>query len=139
MRKKERNMSEINILRKILNDVSERLLTLEAVPHINAPWPQVGDKYEYIGQNGGVVLSHYSDGEVLPIGNFFKPGTAKNSLIYKIRHSDYEYWIAGLSDVLEDLPENCQYRIGLEWRPEKDNPSSWGISPRRWPKQVRND
>lgn len=105
------------------------------------PWPQEGDEYEYLNNINNAMSSKWCNGPAdhirLRIGNVFKPGTAKDSLIYKLRHSEYEYWIPDLNmPVPDELPEGCEYfyRTNAEWFKEGEKPSRWVSATRRWPK-----
>ena len=78
---------------------------------VATPWPQQGDEYEFIDYYGRVKASVYDvgfDSVLKEKGNFFEPGTAKDSALYEVMNGKYYYWWKGLPEPSK-VPESLEY------------------------------
>jgi len=128
---------EIEALEAKLNELKQREIE-EAKPKAKPKrWRAVkGSRYYYAGDYGIVSLEiddrHEFDNNRYKIGNYFRTEEeVKNSNIYKVLNSEYEYWFACFSELPEELPEDCEAFID-EWQKETHEPRKWIIYNRRW-------
>ena len=102
---------------------------------VSTSWPQQGDEYEYISYPGNVLTSTYHESSfdvaLKKNGNFFEPGTARNSALYEVMNGEYYYWWLGLP-VPSKVPDSLEYSSIAGW--EKANRFSCTVL-HRWLKK----
>ena len=81
-------------------------------------WPQKGDDYEYIFYQGNVLTETYNESSfdvaLKKNGNFFEPGTARNSALYEVMNGEYYYWWRGLP-VPSKVPDSLEFLSNNSW------------------------
>ena len=135
----EEAAKELEVLRNKIKDIEEGLLKADKKPwragtcenylHINS-LGMVNACFEY---GDGVDDTRYAN------GNYFKDqGEACDSLIYKVINDKWHYWVAGVNEKPEAVPDGCEVftSYGNKWETDvDDDPFFWSNSPRRWSKQ----
>jgi hypothetical protein len=104
------------------------------------PW-RADDNGEYYFISGGgrvargLDLSYDIDDQRYAKGNYFQTEEeVKALLIYKVLNDKWHYWVAGVNDKPNEIPEGCEYCIGGSWLDEGNDPRTWDYKTRRWPK-----
>ena len=139
--KKEKQMDkqeaakELEVLRNKIKEIEEGLLKGDG------PWKADVDKeYWFVGSDGGIATSveedHHIDISQYNVGNYFQTEEdAKASLIYKVLNDKWHYWVAGVTDLPDSIPDGCEVldSISRLWKAEANScPTQWNNSPRRW-------
>ena len=104
------------------------------------PW-RADDNGEYYFISGGgrvargLDLSYDIDDQRYAKGNYFQTEEeVKALLIYKVLNDKWHYWVAGVNDKPNEIPEGCEFCIGGSWLDEGNDPRTWDYMTRRWPK-----
>jgi len=137
--KKEKKMDkqeaakELEVLRNKIKEIEEGLLKAEG------RW-RAGYSGDYwlVDDDGEAVSSEEVFADVddnrYAAGNYFKSEEdAEASLIYKVLNDKWHYWVAGVNDKPDEVPEGCEYYNGVCWVKGIAPVSSWLGFNRRWP------
>lgn len=132
---KQEAAKELEVLRNKIKEIEEGLLKGDG------PWRAKHNiRYKFVGTNG-MVESHREDGDdcddsLYESGNYFQTEEeAKASLIYKVLNDKWHYWVAGVTDLPDSIPDGCEVldSISRLWKAEANScPTQWNNSPRRW-------
>lgn len=102
-----------------------------------------GGVYSFVVGSGEVSRDNEEgwdcDNEKYNSGNYFKTeADAKNSLIYKVLNSKYDYWIPGMEmEKPVKTPEGAEFYVsGVGWESHEHNPDIWVSCVVRWPREV---
>ena len=137
---KEEAAKELAVLEAKIKEIKEGLERDD-----KKPWrAEINCGYWIIGSFGAIDRDTEDgmdfDDERYNKGNYFKTGQeAKDSLIYKVINDKWHYWVAGVNEKPDEVPDGCEVFItnGSEWRDELNNrPDVWNNNPRRWPKHA---
>ena len=124
---------EIEATRAKLKELEKRAIDEEKSKRWRAV--KVG-YYCYVNSNGEINTTtdtkNRLDNDRYRSGNYFQTKEeAKNSNIYKVLNSDYDYWFPGFSELPKELPEDCEF-FNDGWLKEVAIPNRWGFYNRRW-------
>ena len=132
---KQEAAKELEVLRKKIKEIEEGLLKGDG------PWRADVDKeYWFVVSDGGIAKGFEEDDHIdisqYNVGNYFQTEEdAKASLIYKVLNDKYHYWVAGVTEFPDSIPDGCEVldSISRLWKAEANNcPTQWNNSPRRW-------
>ena len=132
----EEAAKELEVLRNKIKDIEEGLLMGDG------PWRAEGQLYYTIGNGGaiGLLLDNADDSDDARhlAGNYFQTEEdAVASLIYKALNDKWHYWVAGVNEKPEAVPNGCEVfsSHGDKWETDvNDRTFVWNNNPRRWPK-----
>ena len=132
---KQEAAKELEVLRNKIKEIEEGLLNGDG------PWraKEYGDYWlvhtdGYLENTVDMVLD--IDYYRYKVGNYFQTEEdAMASLIYKVLNDKWHYWVAGVTDLPDSIPDGCEVidSISRLWKAEANNcPTQWNNSPRRW-------
>ena len=134
---KQEAAKELEVLRNKIKEIEEGLLKG------GGPWranEDIEEEYWYVDDEGDlqtiVEVDDLFDGARYKAGNYFQTDTqAEASLIYKVLNDKWHYWVAGVTDLPDSIPDGCEVldSISRLWKAEANScPTQWNNSPRRW-------
>ena len=135
--------TEVKKIQEELAALQVRLTAALKAEKEGKPWRadvDEGEEYWYVDSEGDLQTSVERDNLLDDVkykaGNYFQTDTqATASLIYKVLNDEWHYWVAGVTEFPDSIPDGCEVldSISRLWKAEANNcPTQWNNSPRRW-------